>query len=138
MRISFCDKQHRSRAGSPARILGLFLGGVLFGGCSAKQESAAPPVAASRNKVVIKGSNTVGEELAPRLIAEFQKDHPKVEFDLESKGTGTGFSGLVAGVCDIGAASREIIDGEREVARAHGIQVKDDVIGSYSVAVIVN
>ena len=32
-------------------------------------------------KITIRGSNTFGEELAPRLIAEYRKEHPTVVFD---------------------------------------------------------
>ena len=114
---------------------------ALLAGCSEKSETPQTPAkgpAPARDKVVIKGSNTVGEELAPRLIAEYQKDHPGAKFDLESNGTGSGFSGLVAGACDIAAASRVIIEGELEQARAHRVEMNEHVIGSYSVAVVVN
>src|SRR5689334_4961574 len=100
-------------------------------GCS-KQNATAP------QKIVIKGSNTVGEELAPRLIAEYKKDHPKVEIDLETRGTGSGFYGLFAGACDIATASRGMLTNEETQAKSRGIQLNDAVIGSYAVAVIVN
>lgn len=97
----------------------------------------APPVA-SGNKVVIRGSNTFGEELAPRLIAAHKKDHPGVEFDIESKATVYGFAALLGGKCDIAAASRPPLKEELELARMRGIEVNDYVVGSYTVAVIVN
>jgi phosphate transport system substrate-binding protein len=87
---------------------------------------------------VIKGSNTVGEELAPRLIAEYKKDHPNVAIDLETRGTGSGFYGLFAGACDIATASRGMLTNEQAQAQSRGIQLNDAVIGAYSVAVIVN
>jgi phosphate transport system substrate-binding protein len=87
---------------------------------------------------VIKGSNTIGEELGPRLVAEYSKDHPNVTFDLESKGTGTGFEGLVAGKCDIAAASRVINASELDLARTNHVDLNLHTIGSYSVSVIVN
>src|SRR5882724_7173800 len=71
-----------------------------FSGCS---DSSQPPAKVTSGKVVIKGSNTLGEELVPRLIAEYKKDHPGVSFELESKGTATGFSALLAGQCDVAA-----------------------------------
>src|SRR5437868_15310676 len=87
-------------------LLGLSL---LLGGCSDKSapETQAPaPSPRSAQKLVIKGSNTIGEELGPKLIAEYGKEHPKAAIELETKGTGSGFWGLIAGVCDIAAASR--------------------------------
>lgn len=103
----------------------------LFAGCG-KQNAAAP------QKIVIKGSNTVGEELAPRLIAEYRKDHPGMAIDLETRGTGSGFYGLFAGACDIATASRGMLTNEEAQAKSRGIQLNDAVIGSYAVAVIVN
>src|SRR2546423_10284869 len=89
-------------------------------------------------RIVIKGSNTVGEELAPRLIAEYRKDHPKITFDLETRGTGSGFYGLFAGACDIATASRGLLTNEQAQAKSRNIQLNDAVIGSYAVAVVVN
>jgi len=120
---------------SLVRNLSLFLVGAVIAGCSPKQET--PPPAAA-NKVVIKGSNTIGEELAPRLIAEFKKDHPQVSIELETKGTGSGFWGLIGGVCDIAAGSRTMLKEEQQQAQARGMELNDNVIGSYSIAVIVN
>jgi phosphate transport system substrate-binding protein len=102
---------------------------------SDKQKS---PASKADVKVVIKGSNTVGEELAPRLIAEFKKDHPDAAFEIETKGTGSGFWGVIAGVCDIAAASRSPVMDEEQQAKARGIEFKDYVIGSYGVAVVAN
>jgi ABC-type phosphate transport system substrate-binding protein len=61
----------------------------------------------TEEKVVIRGSNTIGEELAPRLIAEYKKEHSAVVFDLESKGTGYGLGNLLAGGCEIAAACKK-------------------------------
>jgi phosphate transport system substrate-binding protein len=88
--------------------------------------------------VVIKGSNTIGEELAPRLMAEYRKEHPDIEIKLENRGTGSGFYALFAGASDIAAASRGMVANEVAQARIRKVQLNDYVIGSYSVAVIVN
>jgi phosphate transport system substrate-binding protein len=107
-------------------------------GCSNSENKPSTAPSTSDGKVVIKGSNTVGEELAPRLIAEFKKDHPNAAFEIETKGSGSGFWGVIAGVCDMAAASRAPIVDEQQQAKARGIEFKDYVIGSYGVAVIVN
>jgi ABC-type phosphate transport system substrate-binding protein len=73
-------------------VAAFFLAAILAG-CSEKNEAPKAPgnsgngATVPRGKVVIKGSNTVGEELAPRLISEFKKDHPNAKFELESNGT---------------------------------------------------
>ena len=89
-------------------------------------------------KIAIRGSNTFGEELAPRLIAEYRKEHPTVVFDTEYKGTTYGMGALMVERCDIAAASRPVSTNELQLAKDRDIAFKDYVIGSYSVAVIVN
>jgi phosphate transport system substrate-binding protein len=108
---------------------------LLLGGCSPKSDEPQPP---PRDKVLIKGSNTVGEELAPRLAAEYKKEHAKVAIGIETKGSASGFWGLIAGACDIASASRGMIKDEQQQAQARGIELIDYLIGSYSVAVVVN
>jgi phosphate transport system substrate-binding protein len=98
----------------------------------------SPDHAVSGGRVVIKGSNTIGEELAPRLIAEYRKDKPKVMIDLESKGTASGLSALIANQCDVAAASRVVSPGELAAAGSNHIDLNCYVLGSYAVAVIVN
>jgi phosphate transport system substrate-binding protein len=87
---------------------------------------------------VIKGSNTIGEELAPRLITEFKREHTSADIELESKLTGYGLAALVAGQCNIASASRAPLPDELEQARVRNVEFADHVIGCYSVAVIVN
>jgi len=106
----------------------------LLCGCPAGK----PASEVAEGKVVIKGSNTIGEELAPRLIAEYKKDQPKVAVELESKGTGSGVAALLAGQCDIAAASRVISPPELGQAQSNRVHLNCHMVGSYSVAVIVN
>jgi phosphate transport system substrate-binding protein len=89
-------------------------------------------------KIIIRGSNTFGEELAPQLIAEYRKEHPTVVFDTEYKGTTYGIGALMVERCDIAAASRPVSTNELQLAKDRDIEFNDYVIGSYSVAVIVN
>ena len=108
--------------------LGLILLGAVMAGCSEGKPE----------KIVLLGSNTIGEELAPRLIAEFKKDHPGVVFECEFKGTTYGMGALMVNRCDIAAASREVTTNEVELAKARNIAFNDHVIGAYDVAVIIN
>ena len=111
-----------------SRGLGLLLFSVVLVSCSGSKTE----------KIVIRGSNTIGEELVPRLIAEYKKDHAGTAFDLEFKGTAYGFGALMSGLCDIAAGSREASMNELRLARDRGMEFNDYIIGSYSVAVIVN
>jgi phosphate transport system substrate-binding protein len=113
-----------------ARLLSagvVLLGVMVIVGCSRQTE-----------KVIIRGSNTLGEELAPRLIAEYQKEHPEITFDLEFKGTTYGLGALMVDRCHLAAASREVTTNELGLAKDREIALKAYVVGSYSVAVIVN
>lgn len=89
-------------------------------------------------KIVIKGSNTFGEELGPRLVEIYRITHPDIVFELESKGTATGFAALPAGECDIAAAARAATEDELRLARSRGITLQHYLVGYYGVAIIVN
>ncbi len=128
MKTTLCNEWFTSKRARLLRGSGLLLLSLIIAGCPA----------AKPDKVVIRGSNTVGEELAPRLIAAYRKGHPGVAFDLESKGTGYGFGNLLVGSCDIAAASREANPNELALAKDRGVAMNGYLIGSYSVEVIVN
>src|SRR5437870_4141508 len=102
-----------------ATVIGLVVFGLLLSSCSDKSApSATTAKAGESGKVIIKGSNTIGEELAPRLIAAYKKDHSSANFELESKATGYGLAALMAGLCDIAGASRTPIKEELETAQS--------------------
>lgn len=108
---------------------------MLGAGCPSKRPAIDP---AAKGQITIKGSNTFGEELAPRLIAAYNGQRPNVTVTLESKGSGSGVAALLAGECDIAATSRPLTDDEVAQARARGVELVEHVIGYYGVAVIVN
>jgi phosphate transport system substrate-binding protein len=128
MKTDLCNKWFGSKRKTLWSCLNLILIGVVVAGCSCGKT----------DKIVIRGSNTIGEELAPRLIAEFKKEHPLVDFDTEFKGTSYGLGALMVGKCDIAAASREVTTNELALSPDLNMEFKDYVIGSYSVAVVVN
>ena len=109
-----------------AGSLGLMALSVVVAGCGKPE------------KITIRGSNTFGEELAPRLIAEYRKEHPTVVFDTEYKGTTYGMGALMVERCDIAAASRPVSTNELQLGKDRDIEFNDHVIGAYSVAVVVN
>ena len=111
---------------------------LLFGCPASKSERPNQGAAGGGSKVVIRGSNTFGEELGPDLIAKFNQQQPAITFNLDTKGTGYGLAALRIGQCDIAAASRAAIQADHELARESGIELKDTVLGAYSVAVVVN
>lgn len=139
MKRILCDECLRSRSLRLVRGVSLFLLGLVVAGCPARKETPDTPVAKrSEGKVIIKGSNTIGEELAPRLIAEYKKEHSTADFQIEPKATMYGLAALRVGQCDIAAASREALKEEQELAHGLGIELNEYIIGAYSVAVVVN
>jgi phosphate transport system substrate-binding protein len=101
---------------------------AVLGGCSEQPAE----------NVVIRGSNTVGEELAPRLLEEYSKVHPGVRCEMEFKGTSYGIGALLLDKCDIAATSRAVTTNDIVLAKDRNIEFEDHPIGSYSVAVVVN
>src|ERR1039457_3503408 len=128
MKKSLCSKWFRLQQTNLRNGLGLVLLSAILAGCSGGEPE----------KIVILGSNTIGEELAPQLVAEFKKTHPAVAFDLEFKGTTYGLGALIVGRCDIAAASRDATTNEVELAKERNVEFNDAVIGAYDVAVVVN
>ena len=128
MKTTICKRWFGSKQMSFHKGLGLLLLGAALAGCSGGKP----------DKIVILGSNTIGEELAPQLVAEFKKEHPAVAFDLEFKGTTYGLGALIVGRCDIAAASRDATTNEVELAKARSVEFNDYIIGTYDVAVVVN
>ena len=128
MKTTKCNLWFGSKQMNVRKGVGLLLLGAALAGCSGGKPE----------KLTILGSNTIGEELAPQLVAEFKKDHPDVAFDLEFKGTTYGLGALIVGRCDIAAASRDASTNEVELAKARGVEFNDATIGAYDVAVIVN
>ena len=119
------------------KTLSIVLLGVAVAGCS----PTAPDTMERADKsgaIVLSGSNTIGEELAPRLIAEYTKAHPSAAFHTEFKGSGYGVAALLGGLCDIAGASRILSTNEVELARMRSVECNDYVIGSYSIAVVVH
>lgn len=116
----------------------LLLTGLLLTSCSEKTTPAPADEARTDGKILIRGSNTIGEELAPKLIVAYKKDHPSAGFDIETKGTSYGMGALMGGFCDIAGASRVPSKEELEVAQFRNVELNDYVIGAYAVAVVVN
>jgi phosphate transport system substrate-binding protein len=138
MKTNLCHRRFGPATTGILKSVSLILLGVVVAGCPASKQTAETPETAPSGKITIRGSNTIGEELAPRLISEYKKEHPSAGFDLETKGTSYGMGALMGGFCDIAGASRLPLKEELEVAQFRNVELNDYVIGAYSVAVVVN
>jgi phosphate transport system substrate-binding protein len=93
---------------------------------------------ARADKLVIKGSDTLGAKLVPQLAEQFKADHPDATFDIAAEGSTTGFAALIDGTAQIGMASRPAKSEEIAAAKAKNVTLKETIVAYDGVAVIVN
>jgi phosphate transport system substrate-binding protein len=93
---------------------------------------------ADDNKLVIKGSDTLGAKLVPQLSEAFKQSHPNVSFSIAAEGSTTGIAAIIDGTADIGMASRRAFPAEMSSATANGRTLKPTIVAYDGIAVIVN
>src|SRR3954451_8138506 len=89
-------------------------------------------------KLVIKGSDTLGAKLIPQLAEQFKAQHPGTTFDIAAEGSTTGIAAIIDGTAQIGAASRRAKPAEVGAAAAKGVNMKPTIVAYDGIAVIVN
>jgi phosphate transport system substrate-binding protein len=90
------------------------------------------------DKIVIKGSDTLGAKLVPQLAEAFRASHPGVTFDIAAEGSTTGIAAIIDGTADIGMASRRAFDTEMSAASANGRTLKPTIVAYDGIGIIVN
>lgn len=93
---------------------------------------------AHAERLVIKGSDTLGAKLVPQLAEQFKAEHPDATFDIAAEGSTTGFAALIDGTAQIGMASRPAKSEEIAAAKAKNVTLKETIVAYDGVAVIVN
>jgi phosphate transport system substrate-binding protein len=93
---------------------------------------------ATAQKLVIKGSDTLGAKLVPMLAEEYRAAHPGVSFEIAAEGSTTGLTAITSGTADIGMSSRRAKATELSAAAAKGVQMKPIIVCFDGMAVIVN
>ena len=93
---------------------------------------------ASGQKLVIKGSDTLGAKLVPTLAEEYKAQHPGVSFEIAAEGSTTGISAIIDGTAQIGMSSRRAKATEMSAANAKGVTLKPIIVAHDGIAVIVN
>lgn len=93
---------------------------------------------ASAQKLVIKGSDTLGAKLVPTLSEEYKAMHPKVSFEIAAEGSTTGLSAIIDGTAQIGMSSRRAKPTEMSQATSKGVTLKPIIVAYDGMAVIVN
>jgi len=95
-------------------------------------------IPAKADRLVIKGSDTLGAKLVPQLAEQFKAEHPGTTFDIAAEGSTTGIAAIIDGTAEIGMASRRAKPSEVGAATAKGRSMKPTVVAYDGIAVIVN
>lgn len=94
-------------------------------------------------KIVIKGSDTLGAKMVPQIAEAFKakmKDQAGIEvaFEIAAEGSSTGVAAVIDGTADIGMSSRDPKDKEVAKAKANGVNMKTITVAKDGIAIIVN
>src|SRR2546421_4038848 len=95
-------------------------------------------VEAKADRIVIKGSDTLGAKLVPQLAEHFKAEHPGTTFDIAAEGSTTGIAAIIDGTAEIGMSSRRAKSSEVGAANAKGKNMKPTIVAYDGIAVIVN
>jgi phosphate transport system substrate-binding protein len=89
-------------------------------------------------KLVIKGSDTLGAKLVPMLSEEYRAANPGVSFEIAAEGSTTGIAAIIDGTAQIGMSSRRARATEMSGGAAKGVSLKPIIVCYDGMAVIVN
>src|SRR6266508_3089535 len=90
------------------------------------------------DRLVIKGSDTLGAKLVPQLAEQFKAQHPGTTFDIAAEGSTTGIAAIIDGTAQIGMSSRRAKSSEVGAATAKGKHMKPTIVAYDGLGVIVN
>src|SRR3954452_18384637 len=90
------------------------------------------------DKLVIKGSDTLGAKLVPQLAEQFKSQNPGTTFDIAAEGSTTGIAAITDGTAQIGMSSRRAKPAEVGAASGKGVNMKPTIVAYDGIAVIVN
>lgn len=93
---------------------------------------------ASAQKLVIKGSDTLGAKLVPTLKEAYVAQHPGVSFEIAAEGSTTGIAAIIDGTAHIGMSSRRAKPTEVSAATAKGVTLKPIIVAHDGIGIIVN
>jgi phosphate transport system substrate-binding protein len=98
----------------------------------------AAVASAQAQKLVIKGSDTLGAKLVPTIAEEYRASNPGVSFEIAAEGSTTGIAAITDGTAQIGMSSRRARATELSGAAAKGVTMKPIIVCYDGMAVIVN
>lgn len=98
----------------------------------------ATAATASAQKLVIKGSDTLGAKLVPMLAEDYKSRNAGVTFEIAAEGSTTGISAIIDGTAQIGMSSRRAKPTEMSAATAKGVSMKPTIVAFDGIGVILN
>jgi phosphate transport system substrate-binding protein len=98
----------------------------------------AAATVASAQKLVIKGSDTLGAKLVPTLAEEYKAKNPGVSFEIAAEGSTTGIAAVIDGTAQIGMSSRRAKPTEMSAASAKGVTLKPIIVAHDGIGIVVN
>ena len=93
--------------------------------------------ASAADKLVLKGSDTLGAKMVPQLAEAFRAKNPGVVFEIAAEGSTTGIAAITDGTADIGMSSRRAKPTELSTALAKGVSMKPLIVAYDGIGVIV-
>ncbi|MFA5144423.1 MAG: phosphate ABC transporter substrate-binding protein [Candidatus Omnitrophota bacterium] len=99
--------------------------------------TASAFAAKDKNSIQIKGSDTM-VNLGQAWAEKYMQDNPGSFVAVTGGGSGTGFSSLISGTCDIAMSSRNIKEREIALAKQKGVNPNEIKVGLDGLAVVVS
>ena len=97
-----------------------------------------PAVGANEALIVVKGSDTLGARLMPRMREAFQQQRADALFEISAEGSSTGIAGVIDGRAHLAMVSRDLSESERARAAQAGVELEAVVVAYDAIAVVVN
>lgn len=89
-------------------------------------------------KLVIKGSDTLGAKLVPTIAEDYRAQNPGVSFEIAAEGSTTGISAIIDGTAQIGMSSRRARPTEMSGGAAKGVTLKPLIVCYDGIGIIVS
>ncbi|MBI2510925.1 MAG: phosphate ABC transporter substrate-binding protein [Opitutae bacterium] len=94
--------------------------------------------ALAAEKIVIKGSDTLGAKLVPMLAEDYKARNAGIAFEIAAEGSTTGIAAIIDSTAQIGMSSRRAKPTEASAALAKGVTLKPTIVAFDGIGVIVN
>lgn len=96
--------------------------------------------AQAAEKIVIKGSDTLGAKMVPQMAEEFKamkaKEGVSVIFEIAAEGSSTGVAAVIDGTADLGMSSRDAKRTEISKGLLEGVKMEPIVVAKDGIALV--